>query len=646
MHEATARDKVSADHLAREACLYVRQSSPRQVVEHAESGLRQYGLRQRAVALGWQRERTRVIDEDQGKSGTAAANRSGFRDLMARVAAGEVGIVLALEASRLARNNSDWSQLVQVARITDTLILDEHAVYDPNYPPDMLLLGILGVLAEFELQNQRARMLGALRSKAARGELRVPLPLGLVYDEGGRVAFDPDREIVQAIRSVFAAFRDRGSARQVLRWFRDENLQLPSRASSGPARGLVRWRLPNHSRIVGILRNPSYAGTFAYGRTVTLRQPDGSVRRRTVPMDQWSVCLPDHHVGFIDWDEYLRNLETLARNARSFGSGQGRVAAPRNGAALLQGIVLCGRCGRRMSVRYTNARPARHQAARVEYVCREPAVRHGLRLCQSIHAASVDAAVARFVVEALNRESIDLALAVREQVRADFDAADAARARAIERLSYQADLERRRYCNVHPENRLVADELETTWNECLGKLRHAEAERERRRETREHALSAAQARRIEALASDFALVWDAPETQPVDRKRLLRHLVEDATLTRDGYEVAVALRLRGGKALALDPVALSKPRHLQFPLDQAAAATLDEALDTHSDAEAVEVLLQAGHRLWNGKPYTLRHVYRLRERAGLKGHLQRRREQLRAQGYVQWHSFKDGSALV
>ena len=634
MHEAFSQDKVRATHLDREACLYVRQSSPRQVVEHAESGLRQYGLRQRAVALGWQEERIRVIDEDQGKSGTLASNRSGFRDLMAGVAAGEVGIVLALEASRLARNNGDWSQLVQVARITDTLLLDEIAVYDPNYPPDMLVLGILGVLAEYELQNQCARMLGGLRHKAARGELRVPLPLGLVYDEDDRVALDPDAEIVAAIASVFAAFRDQGSARQTVRWFREEGLLLPSRATSGPTRGLVRWRTPDLSRITGILRNPSYAGTFAYGRTVTQRQPDGSVRHRTVPREQWAVCIPQHHVGYIEWDEYCRNLETLARNARSFGAGPGRAAAPRNGAALLQGLALCGHCGRRMGVRYTNARPARRQAARAEYVCREPSVRHGLPLCQSIRAAAVDAAVAHFVIEALNRESIELALAVQEQVRADFVAADAARALRVERLSYEAGLAERRYGNVDPANRLVAAKLERKWNESLRALQEAERDREQRRQDREQELAAKQVQRIEELASDFAQVWEAPETKPVDRKRLLGRLVEDATLTRDGYEVAVALRLRGGKALALSPVAIPKPRHLQFPLDRAAAAALDAALDAHTDTEAAEVLNQAGHRLWNGQPYSVQHVYRLRARAGIKGHLQRHREQLREQGYV------------
>ena len=630
----TAAHKVKPRHLAREACLYVRQSSLKQVAFHTESAHRQYDLRRAAIALGWSEDRIRVIDDDQGLSGAYSANRSGFRDLTARIAAGEVGIVLSLEVSRLARDNCDWSQLVQFARIADTLILDESGVHDPNDSSDKLLLDIKGTISEFELAGIRARLLGGQRSKAARGELRVTLPLGLVYDEQGAVAFDPDRQLVEAIRRVFTAFRDKGSAMQVVKWFRDENILLPHRARSGPSRGVLRWSLPDHAKIRRILRNPAYAGAFTYGKTRILRQADGGVRYQTLPPEQWEVCIPGHHAGFIDWEEYGRNLATMARNARSFASVPARLSAPRNGAALLQGLALCGLCGGRLSMLYSKARPDRRQPAKTYYTCKLLTQRYGQKACQSIPAEAVDAAVGSFVVAAMNRENIALALAVQEQVRADFAEADAQRALRIERLGYEAELAQRRYYAVDPVNRLVAAPLEAAWNERLRELEEAARERDQRREARDEEMSAEQVRRIEELARDFAQVWEAPATEHVDRKRLLRLLVEDATLARAGYEVCVELRLRGGKALTLDPVQLNRPRQIKYALCPDTVAALDAALDTHSDAEAAELLNRAGHRQWNGKPYTLRAVFRLRARVGMKGHLERRQGLLRARGYV------------
>ena len=316
----TAAHRVQPRHLAREACRYVRQSSLKQVAANAESAHRQYDLRRAALALGWNEDRIRVIDDDQGLSGAYSANRSGFQDLMARIAAGEVGIVLSLEVSRLARDNCDWARLVQYARLADTLILDESGVHDPNDSSDKLLLDIKGSLSEFELAGIRARLLGGQRSKAARGELRVTLPLGLVYDDDGRVVFDPDREVVAALRRVFTAFRDKGSAMQVVKWFRNENILLPHRARTGPCRGELRWSLPDHPKIRRILRNPAYAGAYAYGKTRVIRQVDGSARYRTLPMEQWAVCIPNHHAGFIDWEEYGRNLAAMARNSRCFAA--------------------------------------------------------------------------------------------------------------------------------------------------------------------------------------------------------------------------------------------------------------------------------------------------------------------------------------
>ena len=347
MSEAATR-KIKPHHLKREACLYVRQSSLRQVAENTESGRRQYGLSRRAMALGWPAERIRVIDDDQGKSAAHSENRTGFRDLMARIAASEVGILLGLEVSRLARDNADWHQLLRVAGIADTLILDETGIYDPNDSNDKLLLGFKGSFSEFELQGIKARLIGGQRSAAARGALKVPLPIGLSYDNADKVVFDPDRSIVDAIRGVFDAFRRRGSAMAVVKWMHRENIPLPSRPRNGPCRGELRWALPSFAQVRRILRNPRYAGAFVYGRTRMEHQGDGTQRVAIVPMEAWEVCIPGTHVGFIDWDEYRRNRATLASNATAFAPSASRTAAPREGAALLQSRVICGQCGRRM----------------------------------------------------------------------------------------------------------------------------------------------------------------------------------------------------------------------------------------------------------------------------------------------------------
>ena len=385
MSDVRTSFKVAEHHRRREACLYIRQSSQKQVVNHTESTRRQYGLRQRAIALGWPDELIRTVDDDQGISGQYSANRNGFRDLMDRVAAGEVGIVLSLEVSRLCRNAADWQRLLQIAAFSDTLILDEDGLYDPNDSNDRLLLGFKGALSEYEMQSIRARLLGGQRSKARRGALKMRLPLGLAYDDRDEVVLDPDRTIVEAISLVFAMFRRTGSAMQTLKWFRNNAVTLPSR----PYRmhGEVIWSVPNHSQILFILHNPRYAGCFVYGRSRTRKLPDGKAQYSKLAMEDWQVCIPQAHAGYIDWDEYCRNQKTLENNRTGFMPGAGRQPPPRDGLALLQSRVICGHCGHRMTSHYNPARPDRNQAARWYYYCRHNIVRHGARTCQRACAA-------------------------------------------------------------------------------------------------------------------------------------------------------------------------------------------------------------------------------------------------------------------
>ena len=634
MHTAEVTPKkVEAHHLEREACLYVRQSSLRQVAENTESARRQYGLSQRALALGWPPERVRVIDEDQGKSGASSANRSGFRDLMARIAAGEVGIVLGLEVSRLARDNADWHQLLRIAGISRTLILDENGVYDPNDSNDRLLLGFKGTMSEFELQGIKARLLGGQRSAAARGTLKLLLPIGLAYNDSDEVVFDPDRSIVDAVGGVFGNFRRMRSALAVVRWMHEQNILLPSRPTSGLNRGQLRWALPNYAQVRRILKNPRYAGAFVYGRRRCELRADGRVSVQNVAMEEWQVLIRDAHAGFIDWDEYLRNQATLAANAATLQPPPGRVSAPRNGSVLLQSQVICGRCGRRMRPRYASGRPSRNEQARGFYVCTEEVVGYGPKTCQMFRADPVDAAVSRFVIAAINRENIDFTLAVQQRVRAEFAEADRQRARRIEAIRYKADLARRRFYQVDPANRLVAATLEADWNERLRELDEACREREARTAARDTELSGAQAERIRALTSDFERVWTASTTTNADRKRLLGHLIEDVTLTRDRYEVKVELRMRGGRTLTLDTVHLPKPIAQIRKIPPDTIATLARLLATHTDRAAARALNRAGHRNWKGEPYTARRVRYARRVHGLPSFRERETTRLRSLGF-------------
>ena len=627
--------KVTDNHRQREACLYIRQSSMHQVLEHTESARRQYGLRQRAIALGWSDERIRTIDDDQGKSGAHSANRSGFRDLMARIAAGEVGLVLSLEVSRLCRNNTDWHQLLQIAAIADTLILDEAGVYDPNDGNDRLLLGLKGALSEYELQGIRARLIGGQRSKAQRGELRLRLPIGLVYTDNGEIGFDPDRAIVEAIELVFSTFRRLGSAMQTLKWFRKNAVTLPSRPYH--MKGQVHWSVPNHGDIQRMIRNPRYAGCFAYGRTRTRKRPDGTVSYARVAMESWQVCIPDAHVGFIDWDEYRRNQETLKKNVAAFEPGAARQPSPREGRALLQSRLICGHCGHRMRVRYAAERPKRGEPARWYYYCQHNVVRLGTRTCQSLRADTIDAAVSDFIVAAVNRQNIALALAVREEVRADFAAIDRQHVNRIEALRHEADLARRRFMEVDPENRLVAANLEAEWNARLSALEQAIVAREQHSSSRESVASGEQDERVLELANDFGKVWKAPTTGNADRKRLLGLLIEDVTLTRQGYRARVELRLRGGKCWSLGSVDLPKPRATVVRRHASDAVLLElRAMlrEGANDDTAAAQLNRRGHRDSRGDMFTRRTVYSIRKRLGWRSGLEYQRQRLRERGYV------------
>jgi DNA invertase Pin-like site-specific DNA recombinase len=620
---SAAATKVSASHLARTAYLYVRQSTLRQVITNTESRGRQYALRQRAVALGWPAEQIVVIDTDQGHSGASAADRAGFQRLVAEVGMGRAGIVLGLEVSRLARNNADWHRLLEICALAGTLILDEDGLYDPGEFNDRLLLGLKGTMSEAELHFLRARLRGGQLSKARRGELEIALPVGLIYDPAGRVVLDPDAGVQQALRHLFATFERTGSARAVVKAFHEEGLRFPVRARTGPRQGELAWSALRHWRVLRTLHNPRYAGAFAYGRRGQRRRPDGTLAYQALPREEWTALIPDAHPGYISFERFERNQRLLAQNAQAQGAE--RAAGPaREGPALLQGLVVCGRCGRRMTVRYHRRRGQEVP----DYQCAGESVQGGGRRCLTVPGQGVDRAVGQLLLDALTPLALEVALSVQGELEARAEEADRIRRGHVERARERAELARRRYLAVDPGNRLVADSLEADWNDALRALGAAQDDYERAAAAARAALTEEHKARIRRLAADFPALWSDPATPQRERKRVVRLLLEDVTLDK-GEDIHLHVRLRGGQTRSLAiPIPPTAWQARQTHPDT--LALLDRLLQEHTDAEAAERLNRAGRRSGEGKPFTARIVLGLRRDHGLPSHAER----LRARGLL------------
>jgi DNA invertase Pin-like site-specific DNA recombinase len=597
--------KVSAEHRRRQAYLYVRQSSLKQVYEHRESTARQYDLRRRAEALGWAADQIVVIDEDQGLSGASSAERSGFQHLVAEVGLGRVGLVMGLEVSRLARSSTDWHRLLEICALADTLILDEDGIYDPGHFNDRLLLGLKGTMSEAELHMLRARLIGGQLNKARRGELWIRPPIGYIDDGEGRLAFDPDEQTQAAVRLLFDTFRTTGSALRVVRHFAEQGIRWPRRISSGARAGEVVFGKLDHSRVLNILHNPRYAGAYVYGRTRQRKHTAaGQVHYRRLPREEWTVFLPDAHPGYICWEEYEANQTTLRANARSYGFDRRR-SPPREGVALLQGLVLCGRCGQRMTVRYHVSRG--HPVP--EYVCQRRSIESATAPCQRIPGAGVDQAVGHRVIEAMTPAALDVALEVFEELRARQAELDRLQRAQVDRARQDAELAQRQYMLVRPENRLVADNLERIWNDRLRHLRKAEEAYARACKTATPALSDEVKQRIHTLVSDLPGVWQDPRTPMRERKRMLRLLIEDVTLGRDA-SIRIQVRWKGGATTSLEePLPLSAPDQRRTP---AAIVEQVRSLATEqTDRQIAETLNARWLRTGTGKPFSrsiVRHI--------------------------------------
>jgi len=614
--------KVTANHLSRDAYLYVRQSTVRQVYENTESTRRQYGLRDRAIALGWPAERVVVIDSDLGQSG-ADRDRNGFQRLVAEVGMGRAGIVLGLEVSRLARNSTDWHRLLEISALSDTLILDEDGVYDPGDFNDRLLLGLKGTMSEAELHMLHARLRGGIMNQARRGALKVPLPVGLVYDPLGRVALDPDAQVQRSLRLLFDTFIRTGSASATVRHFREVGLLFPRRFRNGVRKGELHWQPLDHSRVLWVLHNPRYAGAFAFGRSRQRRRPGGVVEWRRLPIGEWTVLLRDAHPGYIAWSHFEANQRRLRDNALAYGADRHRSPA-REGPALLQGLALCGVCGRSMTVRY-HIRRGRQVP---DYVCQRAGIQSARAKCQSIPGAGVDRAVGALLVELMTPVTLTVALKVQDELAARADEVDAWRAEAVERAREEAELARRRFMQTHPDNRLVADVLEAEWNASLRTLDDARRELEKRRAEDTLRLDDDRRKRILALATDFPRLWNDPATPDRERKRMARLLIDDVTITR-GADIALGVRLRGGatRTLRLAPE-LPSPQRYRTP--ECVVAQIDNLLDSHTAAEIAVLLNDSGLRTGHGDAFGRHHVQTIRRDYGLSS----RYERLRARGLL------------
>jgi DNA invertase Pin-like site-specific DNA recombinase len=605
--------KIGPSHLRRDAYVYVRQSTITQVREHTESLQRQYELVERAAALGWLAHQVVVIDQDLGRSGADASAREGFKGLVADVGLGKVGLILGIEVSRLARNNADWYQLLDLCALTDTLLADGDGVYHPADYNDRLVLGLKGTMSEAELHLIRSRLTAGLRHKAAKGELRHGLPVGFDYDHDGRVVISPDEAVTEAIATVFRRFEELGSARQVLLSLRGDGLRLPRR----PARtGTITWAPATYPAVHDLLTNPVYAGAFVFGRTRTEKRvgPDGCVieRTRQVPRAEWEVCIPDHHPGFCSWERYEQIQQQLRSNWRApRGHGGGPA---REGTALLQGRLRCGRCGRLMQTGYSGA-----GGNCPRYVCARAKQLYGTeRGCQSLGGRRLEQRVLAEVFAVLE----PAALQATARALTEAEAQHATRLHAfelqVERARFEAERAQRQFDQVEPENRLVARTLERAWEQRLAAQRQAEADLAAQQARRPTALTATELAWLERAGADLRRVFEAPTTTSRERKQLLRALIGEVMVTVNAEQRTADLRIvwQGGATTELTMTMTKTGGHFRATDEDTVA--LVRRLAVHYDDTQIALILSRQHRrTGTGLAFTRARVASLRASRGI-----------------------------
>lgn len=627
MLEAQQHQKISTSHLARNAYLYVRQSTLRQVIENTESTKRQYALRDRAIALGWPTEKVIVIDQDLGQSGASAVDRLGFQKLISEVGVGRAGIVLGLEVSRLARNSTDWHRLLEICALSGTLILDEDGLYDPGNFNDRLLLGLKGTMSEAELHVLKARLQGGIRAKARRGELETPLPIGFIYDSRHHVILDSDKQVQDSVRLLFKVFAQTGTASATVKYMRENQIKFPRRPKAGANRGELIWVDLPHHRVLWILHNPRYAGAFFYGRTRPTRQSDGTFKSRKLPQEDWISFKKDMHAGYISWEVFEENLKKLKLNSAAHGHDR-RHGPAREGPALLQGLVVCGVCGKRMTVRYH----LRKAVQIPDYLCQREGIQNASARCQAIPGESIDKAIGDALVEAFTPMALEVALKVQFEIESRSEDVLKYGKQQVQRARYDVDLARRRFMQVDPDNRLVADSLESEWNGKLKILETAQAELDLKTKKESLAISQEQKAEIQKLANNFPALWRDPQIQMRDRKRMVRLIIEDVTIKR-GPGIEVNLRFKGGAIRTIDLPA-PRPAWAIRKTDPEIIKEIDQLLNQHTTEQVASALNTAGKKSGMGQEFTTPMLHRIISCYRLKSY----RERLRDLGF---HSQKE-----
>ena len=534
----SAAEKIQPWHWQRLAVVYVRQSTPQQVLDHQESTRLQYGLTERAVELGWADAQVVVIDDDLGKSGTSVAGRPGFQRLVADVSLDRVGLILGVQMSRLARSCADWYQLLEVCAVFGTLLADLDGVYDPTQFNDRLLLGLKGAMSEFELHLMQQRLRQGLLVKARRGELALLPPLGYVRRSDGQLVLDPDQQVQQVVRLIFRSFAELGTVNAVLRYLVAHQIQVGLRASSGPARGEVVWRRPNRVTLQNLLKHPLYAGAYVYGRRRVdpRRQQAGrpETGRVVAGPNEWLVLLKDRVPAYISWTEYTANVAQLAAN-RARATSLGVV---RDGPALLTRLASCAQCGRRMTVHYTGD-DERHYF----YACSRQYTDYGLDRCQHVAGPPVDALVASQVLAALQPAALELSLEAAQHLEQERAELDRLWQQRLERAAYEAERARRQFGLVEPEHRLVARSLEREWETKLAAQFRLQDEYQQFQHSQPQGLTVDERAAIRQLATDLPALWQAPTTTAADRKAIVRQVVQRVVLAADAQSEQVQVRI-------------------------------------------------------------------------------------------------------
>lgn len=604
-------DQITAAHRSRPACVYIRQSSLHQVVEHTESQRRQRGLVDRALQLGWPPDQVVLIDEDLGRSAGRGHQRSGFDEMVARAALGKVGIILAMDVSRLTRSNRDWYHLLDICAITDTLIADHEGLYHPRAYNDRLLLGLKGTMSEAELHIMKQRLVESTRAKAKRGEFRLRLPPGYVWDEAGRMQKTPDDEVRSAIGLIFRRFAQLGTIHQVQCSLADEGVSVPV---AGAPRHEIRWRPPAYSYLRRVLSNPTYAGAYVYGRTQVQEILDASQRpakrRRQRTRQQWHVLIQDHHEQYIDWEVYERNQRQIAANRRG-GPSPG---APREGESLLQGLVLCARCGRRMKVSYG------HRRRCWRYICVGGRQQSGAPICQSFGAMRLERAVQKLLLEALEPVGME---AMIEATRTHDQESQAQRSHwehKVERARYEVDLARRQYDVVDPANRLVARELERRWDEALSQLRAIEAHAGQQIRALQRPLSPQEQQQLRRYGENVTSLWEAPCTRPQDRKRIARCLIENVVVTvpRNDGMLKAEVHWVGGEVTTVE-VLKGRSGVTRYATDTEVVELVRMLAQEFADDQIARILSRKRLKTAKGLPFTAHRVNNLRCSHGIDG---------------------------